>query len=191
MIKLIFIRHGESEKNIKDINSCSLNKYPLTEKGRSEVKKMVGKITEKIDFIFVSPMLRARETAEILNKKFKVELIIDPLLSEYDYGEWNDKTNKYLLENNVDYRKYKQLKSKEDKFNYKLGRIGESRKEIGKRIRKFINKIIKEYSDKNILVVSHGGINAAICRALNNCNIDEYFIQEGIDYNTIQLFIIE
>ncbi|MFA6296421.1 MAG: histidine phosphatase family protein [Patescibacteria group bacterium] len=191
MIKLIFVRHGESEKNTLDIKSCSLDKYPLTEKGKKEVEKLANEITDKIDLIITSPVLRARETAEILNKKFKAKILIDPLISEYDYGQWNDRTKKDLLENDEDYRKYRQMEPGEERYNFKLGSTGESRKEIEERVREFIEKVKKEYVDKNILVVSHGGINAAIYKVLNNSSIEEYFESERIGYSDIQTFIIK
>ncbi|MDD3887508.1 MAG: histidine phosphatase family protein [Patescibacteria group bacterium] len=191
MIKLIFVRHGESEKNTLDVKSCSLDKFPLTEKGRREVNELTKKIKDRIDLIITSPVLRARETADILNKKFNVKIVIDPLVSEYDYGEWNDRTKKELLENDEDYRRYRRMQPGEERYNFKLGRTGESRKEIVERVRKFVEKIKNEYSDKNILIVSHGGINAAIYKVLNDCSIEEYFRQEDIDYNDVQTFIIK
>jgi len=192
MIKLIFVRHGESEKNTLDVKSCSLDKFPLTEKGRREVNELAKKIKDRIDLIITSPVLRARETAEILNKKLKVKILIDSLISEYNCGQWNDRFKKDLRENDENYQNYKQIISKEEKYNFKMGITGESMKEIVKRTRKFINKIKKEYSNKNILLVSHGGINAAIYKVLNDCSIEEYFKQqEELDYNDVQTFIIK
>ena len=190
-VKIIFIRHGESEKNVLNMSSHSLDMHPLTEKGRKEVRKIVEKFSDKIDIILVSPVLRARETAEILNKKIGAEIKLENAILEYNYGEWNDIPKRELLKSNKNYQKYKKLTSLEDKFNFRLGKNGESRKEIVERIGKFIKKLVKNNLEKTILIVSHGGINAAICKAVSNCSMDEYFAQEKIGHNVIQYFVVD
>ena len=75
--RLIFIRHGESSANAKDIISSDINLFPLTPKGKEQVEFVAGQISAlKINTIYSSPLLRARQTADILSKKTNTEIRI-------------------------------------------------------------------------------------------------------------------
>lgn len=189
--KIIFVRHAESEKNVQRINSHSVDKWPLTEKGRREATELSNKITSGVDVIISSPILRARETAEILNESRGLEIVFNNDISEYQYGEWNDIPKDELIENNESYQDYKKITDLDEKFAHKLGKSGESRAEIVQRAQHFIDHIKTEYAGKTIMVVSHGGINAAIQTALHNSSAKEYFKHEKIGHNQIEEIYID
>ncbi len=66
--KYFLMRHGEAGHNVKNI--LDLIGDPtnhLTEKGREQVERVKPK---NIDFVFCSPFLRSRETAEIISRNF-------------------------------------------------------------------------------------------------------------------------
>ncbi|MDQ5953049.1 MAG: isoleucyl-tRNA synthetase, partial [Patescibacteria group bacterium] len=104
-IKLVFVRHGQSEKNILRIKSSAKDKHPLTEKGKAQAKDAAFKLSkdDSFDFIISSPVLRARQTAEIISEQLHVPVVFDDLISEYDYGKWNDLTEEEMLERHEDY----------------------------------------------------------------------------------------
>ncbi|MDO8444332.1 MAG: class I tRNA ligase family protein [bacterium] len=189
--KILFVRHGESEKNVLGVKSNTLDRYPLTELGRIQALSAADKLSDNIDIIISSPVLRTKETAEILSQKIGIKVIFDDLISEYSYGNWNDKTDAELLSTDDDYQSYKKLTSPEDRFHFRFGKTGETRHEITQRVGKFLDKITKEYAGKTIAVVSHGGINAAIKKTLNNCSFEEYFRKEQIDHETIEEFYLK
>src|SRR3954463_10409933 len=72
----IVYRHGESTKNVQHIENGLLknsDKYPLTENGKKFVRKtaaalrdQLGSRVSKIKDVYVSPFLRAQQTAEIV-----------------------------------------------------------------------------------------------------------------------------
>lgn len=178
--KLVFVRHGESEKNVQGVRSNTIDKWPLTEKGKRQAEDVAEKLaSEKYDVMISSPVLRARETADIVASKLGMEYITDELVSEYDWGKWNDVSDQDLL-NLPEYQKYKEIKkdSLEAAYNYKLGETGESKADVTARVNEFIEKISKEYAGKTVLVISHGGINAAIEKNLHEISIPEYFYHE-------------
>jgi len=92
MKKAILIRHGESEANVRGILSEELEYYNLTETGRSQAERM-GNILRnyRIDGIFSSPILRTRETADIISGIIgrKVEIMDD--IRESGLGGFNGK----------------------------------------------------------------------------------------------------
>lgn len=182
--KIIFMRHGESERNTLNIKSQGRGKWPLTPKGEEEVKAMVNKLNaSEIDVIMSSPSLRTRQTAEIIAAALGKEVVFEELANEYNYGEWEDLPREELLKKES-YLAYKDLRG-EEKFNFALGLSGESRAQAVDRAGRLAAKIGKEFAGKTVLLVSHGGVNAALHKALTNIGVAEYFVKENADFNTM------
>ncbi|AKM81885.1 TPA: isoleucine--tRNA ligase [Candidatus Berkelbacteria bacterium] len=188
--KISFVRHGESEKNVLKISSHSLDKFPLTEKGKVQAENGADKLKD-IDLIISSPVLRTKQTAEIINKKLQTELIFDDRITENQFGSWNDTSKEELLKEDESYKSYKALKTLEERFNCKFGTTGENRQEVVDRIENFLKEIAKKYAGKNILIVGHGGTNASMNKILNDCKLDEYFDREDFDHNGVQTFYVD
>ncbi len=142
------LRHGEALCNQKKIISCWPEKssFPLTEKGRKEIKRMVPKLKNKrIDLIFTSDILRTRQTAEIVGKELGIKPKEDKRLREYNAGIFNGESlNRF--------REF--FKNEEERF-FKKPPKGEIYLDITKRMSDFLKEIDKKYSNKNILIVSH------------------------------------
>ena len=89
-MEIFILRHGKAEDNSSNISSDS--KRSLTEEGKNELK-VIGKglknLGIEIDSIFSSPLVRAKETAEIispyLQKKKKQIIIWDELKPESNF----------------------------------------------------------------------------------------------------------
>lgn len=145
--KYILMRHGESLSNVLKINSDAVgDQHPLTEKGRKEVEKAAEKLKKnKIDLIFSSPILRTKETAEMVAKKLGVEVKYDERLRELSTGFFDgDSYDKY--EHFID--------STQERFLQKPPG-GESLVDARTRVFKCIKEIEEQYHDKIILIVSH------------------------------------
>lgn len=148
---IFLVRHGETEWNEKLLfqghSDTELNKN-----GISQAKKIANYFKDKkIDIILTSDLKRAYKTAEIIKKiiKFKGKIIKSELLRERNYGSLEGKS-------------YNLFFSAKKKFD------GEKDKEFLGRLRKIFNEIIKKYTGKNLLVVTHGGVvRAFISFALN------------------------
>lgn len=191
-IKLVFVRHGESEKNVRKIRSSTKDKWPLTEKGKLHAKNVAGKLSllGNFDIIISSPVLRARQTAETISEQLNVPIVFDDLIGEYEYGNWNDLTEEQMVEKHTDYSEYKKYeKGTKQHFDFKLGGA-ESRSDVVERIRRFLEKIKKEYPGKNLILVSHGGINGAIEMVLNNSDLETFYKKESIGHEEIETFLI-
>ena len=149
--RIFFTRHGEATHNAKNIISTKISDgVKLTEKGKKDAEKLAAKIqNEKIDAIFCSPLLRARETAEILQKAAPdAEIIIDENLREIDAGK-------------MDGAKIADWKAQFSDWRaryFENPHHGETSEMVGKRVETFLKKIREKYSDKNIIVVAHGEI---------------------------------
>ena len=104
----IFLRHGEV-KNPKDILYYNIPGYELSERGMSQAEHAAEILLDdfKIEQIISSPLLRARQTSEIVRKKLNIEFSISEKITEWD-GLFNWKgytfneiteTNEYLIYN--------------------------------------------------------------------------------------------
>ncbi|MGB2963236.1 MAG: histidine phosphatase family protein [Anaerolineales bacterium] len=85
----VFLRHGESTGNAENRHQGQAD-FPLTKQGKSQVNKLAADWKEremKFDLAFSSPLSRAVESAEILSKALKVELVYDPIWMERDNGD--------------------------------------------------------------------------------------------------------
>ena len=192
--KLILLRHGESENNIKNIKAGQFDGYPLTQKGTKQVIDAVKILKkEEIDIMISSPILRTKQTADIVNNVLKIERIEDNRIKEYDFGSWNGHSNndQFCKEDEL-YKEYRKLTNDREKYNFKFGGDGESRQDVEDRIRKFMEEVIEKYAGKNILIVGHGGINAMFHRVIKEVSIkDTYKYEFFLDNAKKNIFYVD
>jgi broad specificity phosphatase PhoE len=87
---LRLVRHGESEGNFAGSLQGSRLDTPLSETGRRQAECLAGLLAgEAIDSVWASPMIRARETADIVAAVLKLDVSLDPDLVEFDWGAWS------------------------------------------------------------------------------------------------------
>jgi len=85
----VFLRHGESVGNAESRWQGQSN-YPLTERGRAQARALAERwISEgiKFDLIVSSPLVRAKETAEIIASALNVKVEANPIWMERAIGE--------------------------------------------------------------------------------------------------------
>ena len=178
-MNLIFVRHGQTYSNIKDI--CDDNpkiKTKLTKKGEKQAKKAAEILkNKKFDIILTSEFFRTNETADIINQYHSVKIKVDKKLDDRKTG-FTGKPEKEFI---------KFLKDSEDFWNAKH-KNGESFEEEKKRLISFL-KNLKNNKYNTILIVTHGepiqiikgyfdNLNnkEMLNITINNCSIHEYKI---------------
>lgn len=86
-MKIILIRHGESESNV-GINTKKDS--PLTERGKKQVEHLADRLKQyRISEIYCSNLIRAKQTAEIISKKIKAPI-------KGHFSELNEYSSKHL-----------------------------------------------------------------------------------------------
>ncbi|GAT84463.1 phosphoglycerate mutase [Streptomyces sp. F-3] len=86
---LLLVRHGETEWS-RSGRHTGWTDVPLTEHGREEARRLAPLIREhRIGVAFVSPLRRARETAELIGVR---DARVDADLREWDYGAYEGVT---------------------------------------------------------------------------------------------------
>jgi broad specificity phosphatase PhoE len=87
-MKIMLVRHAESEANAKGINQGQKIDSSLSNLGKKQARQVAQRLkNEKIDLIYSSDLKRAKETAEQINKFHKLKIIYDERLREKDHPE--------------------------------------------------------------------------------------------------------
>jgi broad specificity phosphatase PhoE len=166
-MKLLVTRHGQTDWNVqkKVMGRCD---EPLNEKGLEQAEETrKNLLTEKIDLIICSPLQRAKQTAEVINKDRNIPIIYDERIIERDFGEFEGKETK-----DFDFFGYW------DYYKNEKYERAENIQEFFKRVYSFLDDILLKYKDKNVLIVAHGGISVPIACYFNK-NIPEGSLVEA------------
>jgi probable phosphoglycerate mutase len=180
-MKLYFVRHGESIANLLREFSNNEYKHPLTDKGIEQAHAVARSLLGmQIEKIYSSPVLRAVQTARILVETLHTPLEITPALREWNVGIYEGTTDPqgWVLHSQVQedwfFRK---------QYDHRMPG-GESFTEIQKRFLPFIETLVsnEKVTDKNIALVSHGGLYMAMLPVIFK-NIDfEFATANGFPY---------
>jgi 2,3-bisphosphoglycerate-dependent phosphoglycerate mutase len=86
-MKLLLIRHAESQGNFEH-RLQGRREFPLTELGNAQADALAFRLAAlELAAIYSSPIGRAMETAEVIAAKTGLEVMPDPRVQEYDFGE--------------------------------------------------------------------------------------------------------
>mgnify|MGYP004705282741 FL=1 len=163
MTTIYLIRHSKPMKVNNTFNKDNLQlqneKSSLSIEGEQIAKdKLNKKEFDGIDIIFSSNYVRTIQTAKYLSEKNSVEINVISDLGERKFGidSWDELPDNFERKQFLD-------------ENYKLNN-GENQKEVRDRMYSVIMKILNEYHNKRIALVSHG---TAISYLLKNwCDVD-------------------
>lgn len=90
---LILVRHGQADSNVRSVLTDHEEGFPLTDLGKEQVRDTAAQLSGiRVDRIFTSPLLRARQTAEILGSGRGLRVLTDERLWERRFGALNNAT---------------------------------------------------------------------------------------------------
>ena len=172
MTEILFIRHGETDYNKKNLYyghlNPSLNKNGINQ--LKNTKKKLEEMNERIDIVFSSDLKRCRESLGILELDENIEKYFSKELRELNFG-------------NIEGKSYNEIGKEfphyidEMKNNWKCFKAegGESLNDLQKRIVKKIDKIKEKYQNRKILIVAHAGVIQAVISYYLFNNLDGYW----------------
>lgn len=171
-MRLCFVRHGESEANVRHVISNRASPFGLTERGRQQARALADRLKDvPFTAIYSSPILRARETAEILSRTFHLPYQITEALREYDCGILEERSDEESWRLHRQY--YEDWTLRQNHLSKPAG--GESFEDIRNRFAPFIGSFRYE-SDDHILLIGHGGL-FHLMLPLVLSNIDNNFVR--------------
>ena len=167
-MKITLVRHGQTESNYFEICQGSSN-ILLNDTGRRECQKLRDKIKDKkFDVCYMSPLVRAVETAMILIGD-RVQMIPDKRLVDRDLGELEGKERSLY-----DANKYWD-------YNLNASEQGvEPVQNIFKRCNEFLDYILEKHKDESVLIVAHAATIRAIRHILLKSDLSKTLLHDDI-----------
>lgn len=178
--ELYLLRHGDTGLPGRHIGSTDV---PLLDKGKGQVRRTARLLrTVGFDKIFCSPMLRCRQTMELLDISCPWQT--SELLREVDFGRWEGMSFNEIVKE--DQKLVDDWVTQPETFTFP---DGESLFAFKKRVADFKNEL-EAIDHKKILVVSHGGIIRYLLCLLLGLDIDKYLIFDvkAGSYCAVRLF---
>ena len=168
---LYIMRHGKTDWNaIKKLQGRT--DIPLNEEGR----KMAVEVREEcrsigFDVCYSSPLIRARETAEIALEGLDVPVITDDRLMEMSFGVYEGAVNASSIEGSPIQKFF------EDPENFRGTENGESFEDLFSRTGEFIREVLEPAlaDGKRVLIVGHGAMNCSIICQIKNYPIKDFW----------------
>lgn len=163
-MKLIIVRHAQTEWNNKRILQGGGSDIELNDIGIKQSEKTAEILKdEKIDIIISSPMIRAMQTAIIINKYHNLNIVEKEELLERNYGKleginYDELTNHMEKIHNEDlYEEYEV----------------ERPEMVENRIKKFWKEVKENYFGKTVLLVTHSAITKMLLSVIQEIPIQE------------------
>ena len=168
---LYIMRHGKTDWNEKH-KIQGRTDIPLNDEGR----KMAAAAAEEykdihFDICFCSPLIRAKETAQIFLSARNIPIIYDDRIMEMCFGTYEGIENSFA----IDDCPINTLFKKPDKYVTVEG--GESFEELFARTGEFIDNVVMPQvnSGKDILIVGHGAMNCSIIAKFRGTPLDKFW----------------
>lgn len=165
---LYVMRHGQTDWN-REYRLQGRADIPLNDLGRSmaaEAREKYGNLP--LDICFCSPLMRARETAEIFLAGRKIPIIPDERLSEMSFGIYEGYDHIY---DHPECPIYPLFRTPE---RYIPAGGAESFEEAFARAESFLTQVVRPRLERNenILLVAHGAINCCLLACLNHTPLE-------------------
>lgn len=169
---LYITRHGKTDWNNRH-KLQGRTDIPLNDEGRKMAEQANAEYKDlRLDICYCSPLIRAKETAEILLGGRNIPIIIDERLIEMSFGEYEGLENSFSIPDcpiNV-------LFKEPEKYVSSVGGA-ETFEELYARTGSFIEEVIKPQLqlEKDILIVGHGAMNASIVCQIKGLPVEQFW----------------
>ena len=169
---LYIMRHGKTDWNAKrKLQGCT--DIPINDEGREMAIAASEEYKDiHFDVCYCSPLIRAKETAEIVLDGREVPIIYDDRLKEMCFGTYEGIENSFQIPDcpiNVFFK---------DPANY-IEPVdgGESMDELFARTGEFLEEVIEPElaAGKDIIIVGHGAMNSSIICQINDLPRSEFW----------------
>ncbi|MDO4312283.1 MAG: histidine phosphatase family protein [Eubacteriales bacterium] len=145
---IYLVRHGKPDFPGGIRRCIGRTELPLSETGRQQARELAAYFARHpVEHIFTSPLIRSRETAELLaDGRYPVQII--PGLQELDMGEWENVPIKQL---------HRELGSEPER--------GEGKAAGLRRFQKTMDRLLEETTG-DIVCVAHAGVSCCYLSSL-------------------------
>lgn len=171
------MRHGKTDWN-EQHKLQGRTDIPLNETGRKMAENAAIEYKDiHFDVCYCSPLIRAKETAEIFFRDKDTPIITDDRLKEMGFGIYEGSKNCFKHPEWEIYTLFKHPENYTASFEN-----GETFEELYARTGEFLREVIYPELEKNkdILIIGHGAMNSSIICQIRNIPIENFWL-EGIE----------
>ncbi|WP_297289073.1 histidine phosphatase family protein [uncultured Flavonifractor sp.] len=151
-MELILIRHGTTQGNLEK-RFVGVLDVPLAPQGE-ELARRVSPTLPRVEHIYRSPLLRCRQTAQLLWPD--TEMTVIQGLRETDFGPFEGKNHQELKDDPL----YQAWIGQGDRLNFAAMPVGETAQQVVERVSAALAELVKDaaaHGYERVGVVSHGG----------------------------------
>ena len=173
---LYILRHGKTDWNNKKRIQGKTN-IPLNEEGRQQAREAAVEYKDvHLDVCYCSPLIRAKETAELLLAGRDVPIVFDKRLEEMGFGIYEGVAESFSIPDCP----VNELFWHPENYTVPVEK-GESLDELFARTSAFLEEKVKPdlAAGKDVLIVAHGATNSCIVTQIKNRTRAEFWA-EGI-----------
>jgi broad specificity phosphatase PhoE len=152
-VKLLLVRHGETDWNREPARCQGWAQVDLNEVGRTQARAQGRALRGRgLELIVSSHLVRARQTAELIAAELDgdIRLISDPRLAETHRGDWEARTFMEIMA--VEPDAWRQYREHPESFRFPGG---ESLAEQQRRVLAALRDVTQ--GGRDALLVTHGG----------------------------------
>lgn len=158
-MKILLIRHGETTGDVEDRYGGAYDDH-LTEKGKEQLRETARQLAgKKIDVVYASPLIRAQESAAIINEVLQTKVETVAGLQERNYGVLGGLTKTEALEQYPE-----AVEAHKDPKN--TDPEGETQEDFIQRVRSAF-EAMQAVGKENVIILAHGGSLKVILSYLN------------------------
>ena len=187
MLKLLVIRHGQTQSNVERRFSGHQD-VELTQEGVWQAQQLSYRLKdEQIDFAYSSDLKRAIHTAKIILRERNIPLSVDPNFREIHFGDWEGLK---LEEFDSDIEKGDSPGWWNQPDSPLSG--GESVLDLRKRVKNALEKVITKHDQEDkcqtAVIVCHGGVTRMIIGLVLNIPVEKiwHIRQQSTALNVIR-----
>lgn len=148
--RLLLVRHGATTLSAEDRFAGSTD-VDLSDGGRAQVARLADRLdSEPLSAVYASPLRRTIETASILAKPHRLEVLHEPGLREIDHGHWEQLTRAEVEAKYADEYAAWEV----DPFTF-APTAGESGVQVMARALPVVRTVVLRHPDATVALVSH------------------------------------
>ena len=193
-MELILIRHGTTQGNLEK-RFIGMLDVPLAPQGE-ELARRVSPTLPRVEHIYRSPLLRCRQTAQLLWPD--TEMTVIQGLRETDFGPFEGKNHQELKDDPL----YQAWIGQGDRLNFAAMPVGETAEQVVDRVSAALAELVKDaaaHGYERVGVVSHGGALMGLLSKYGRPERDYYDwmcpncggFRMALDPDTLELTVLE
>jgi len=170
MVKVILIRHGETDWNKEQIFRGRID-VALNEVGLAQARSVQATLKDvQISAIYSSPLSRALETARVVGEGRNCEVKIEEGFIDINFGRWQGISHQKVKE---EYKElYEMWLNKPQMVTFPEG---ESLEEVQRRSMKALEKVIKKHPEETLAIISHRVLNKVLLCSILGLELSHFW----------------